>query len=58
MEHTRAIDTLTRAGRYLMDQRDIWYDRVPNDHGDMVTGPHYQAVTLLFTLASDLRKAA
>lgn len=49
---------LTRAGRYLMDQRDIWYDRVPNEKGDMVRGPHYQAVATLFILASDLRLAA
>lgn len=49
------IDTLTHAGRYLMEQKDIWYDRVPNERGDMVVGPHYQAVATLFRLASDLR---
>lgn len=39
-----------------MDQTNIWYDRVPNEYGDMVFGPEYQAVRILFGLASDLRK--
>lgn len=50
------IDILTHAGRYLMDQQNIWYDRVPNSHGDLVPGPTFQAVRTLFSLASDLRK--
>jgi hypothetical protein len=50
-----AVRLLTDAGRYLMAEKDIWYDAVPNKHGQMVTGPHHQAVAILFRLASDLR---
>jgi hypothetical protein len=38
-----------------MDLRSIWYDRVPDAHGNMVYGPHYQAVATLARLASDIR---
>lgn len=46
---------LRNAAWYLMRERSIWYDRVPDDHGNMVTGPYYGAVKLLCQLASDLR---
>ena len=42
---------LNRAGWYLMRERSIWYDRVPNEYGDMVWGPYYEAVSILARLA-------
>ena len=49
---------LRRAAWYLMGVKSIWYDRVPDAHGNQVYGPHYQAVTMLCQLASDIRREA
>lgn len=49
---------LNRAGWYLMRERSIWYDRVPDAKGNMVFGPYYGAVAVLARLASDIRAGA
>jgi hypothetical protein len=48
-------EILRNAAWYLMRERSIWYDRVPDAHGNMVPGPHQEAVMLLCQLASDVR---
>lgn len=50
-----AAAMLNRAAWYLMRERSIWYDKVPDAHGNLVWGPYYGAVALLARLASDLR---
>jgi hypothetical protein len=51
-------EILRKAAWYLMSVRSIWYDRVPDEHGNMVPGPHHEAVTVLCKLASDVRREA
>ena len=47
--------TLRRAAWHLMTQANIWYDKAPNEKGDLVPGPEYEAVKILCKLASDIR---
>ena len=58
MNPLEAAGMLNRAGWYLMEVRSIWYDKVPDSHGNLVPGPHYNAVALLMRLASDVRTGA
>lgn len=46
---------LRRAAWHLMKQTSIWYDRVPDEHGNPVPGPEYQSVKLLCKMASDIQ---
>jgi hypothetical protein len=55
MTALEAAAMLNRAGWYLMRERSIWYDKVPDAHGNLVRGPYYGAVVLLVRLASELR---
>jgi len=48
-------EILRNAAHHLMDVRSIWYDRVPDAHGNLVYGNHYQTVTFLCKKASDIR---
>ena len=56
MDGSKPPDEILRnTAHHLMDGTNIWYDLVPNDHGDLVDGPEKQAVLLLCRMASDLR---
>ena len=48
-------EILRDAAHHLMDVQSIWNNRVPDAHGNLVFGPHYQCVTFLCKLASDIR---
>jgi hypothetical protein len=51
-------EILRHAAWYLMGLKSIWYDKASDQHGNPIPGPHYEAVTILCRLASEIRAEA